>query len=253
MKKTLLVTIIILLFVYISLGTLLFNYQRKLVYFPTPVVKHNYAELIFNNEGESISVIVLNRGNKKAILYFGGNAESVFMNAADFSQLFSSHTVYLINYRGYGGSSGQPEEKANYSDAQAIYQKIKHQYSDISVIGRSLGSGVATYLASKNEINKLVLITPFDSIQSVAQEMLFIYPISLLLTDKYDSLSRVKDIKAKTLVIIAENDQIIKRKHTNRLIKAFPDEQIVVEILRNTDHNNFPQNNRYYEVLKQFL
>ncbi len=253
MKKTVLVTIITLFVVYISFGTLLFKYQRVLLYFPSSEVDHGYDEQVFTNEGESINVTVLNQGNKKALLYFGGNAETVDLNAAVFSKLFSSYTVYLVNYRGYGRSSGQVEEKANYSDAQYIYQNIKHQYSDISVIGRSLGSGVATYLASKNKIAKLVLITPFDSVQNVAQDQFLIYPMSLLLTDKYDSFSRVDSIKAKTLILIAEKDQIIKRKHTDRLITAFPVEQIVVKTLSNTDHDNISEDIRYYDLLEQFL
>lgn len=246
-------TVTILIFIYLVLGVLLFNYQRHLLYFPTAAIKHSDGEVIFHNEGESIAVTVLNSGKDKAILYFGGNAESVAMNATVFAELFSSYSVYLISYRGYGNSSGHPNEKANYSDAQTIYQQIKESYSDISVIGRSLGSGVATYLASKNQIHKLVLITPFDSIQSVAQDQFLIYPMSLLLTDKYDSFSRVESIKAKTLVLIAEHDQIIKRKHTNRLISAFAESQITVKILVGTDHNNISQDKNYYQLLKQFI
>ncbi len=238
---------------YISIGVLLFIGQRSLLYFPTEIIDHNFEEVGFSNEDEFINVIVLNKGKEKAILYFGGNAESVALSATDLVDLFASHTVYLMNYRGYGGSSGAPEERGIYSDALRFFDEIKPKHTEISVVGRSLGSGIATYLAVKRQLNKLVLITPFDSIQSVAQERFPFYPMSILLRDKYDSFSRAYHIRANTLVIMARNDDIIKNKHTNRLVKAFLPSQITVEIIDNVGHNNISEDARYYKLIQQFL
>ena len=146
------------------------------MYFPTENITHNYDLDNFSNENETIEVIVLNKGKNKALLYFGGNAESVIYNAEDFLRTFPLHTVYLFNYRGYGGSTGQPTEKGIYSDALFLFDKVQQKHSKISVMGRSLGCGAAVYLASSRSIEKLALVSPYDSIQSIAQNRFLIYP-----------------------------------------------------------------------------
>jgi len=223
------------------------------LYFPTEKVNHNYDRESFNNENEYIDVVVLNKGKKKAILYFGGNGESVICNANDFLTALPSYTVYLLNYRGYGGSTGKPEEQAIYSDALCLFDRVQKYHLNISVIGRSLGSGVATFLATKRTIEKLALVTPYDSMESVAQNRLLIYPMVLLLKDKYDSLSRVKYIKVKTLAIIAENDKVIPRKHSVRLVKEFPSTQISVKIINGVGHNDLSDKKEYYNYLRNFF
>lgn len=245
--------ILISVLVYFGFGLLLYIKQREFQYHPTPDIVHGYKEEIFNNEGEAIKVVVLNEENKNAILYFGGNGEAVERNAEDFVNLFSDHAIYLIKYRGYGGSTGSPNEQGIYSDALYIYDQIETEYKNISVIGRSLGSGVATLLASKRDINKMALVTPFDSIENIAQERYPLYPIFLLLQDKYDSIGRVDSIKAKTLVLIAENDEVIDKKYSRRLADKFPPSTVVVKTINNAGHNSISSNQMYYDVLDQFF
>jgi len=139
---------------YIVSALLLFFFQRNFLYFSSPEYQHPWQTQKFHHDNESINVIVLNQGREKSILYFGGNAEAVVYNAADYIKDFPDHTIYLVNYRGYGGSSGSPDEQALYSDALYIYDQIKSKHHNVSVIGRSLGSGIATYIASKRSIKK---------------------------------------------------------------------------------------------------
>ncbi len=243
----------LLLLGYITFGILLFINQRDLLYAPTSKINHLFKEVIFHNDKESINVIVLNDKKEKAILYFGGNGDTVALSAFAFDRFFPDHTVYLVNYRGYGGSSSKATEKGLYSDALSIFDEIRSKHSNISVFGRSLGSAVATYMASKREFDKLVLITPCDSAQSMAQERFPIYPMSILLKDKYDSVSRIKDIEEKTLVLIAEKDSVITMKHSQRLIDAFPASKVEVQIIENTGHNNILQDESYYHALQKFM
>lgn len=228
---------LVLLVIYVGFGLLLYLNQRSFLYFPTPDFDHGFDSFVVNNDGESINVVVLNQGREKAILYFGGNGESVVADAPDFKLLFPFHTVYLVNYRGYGGSSGRPEESGIYSDALTIFDQIKQQHNAVSVIGRSLGTGVATLIASTRMIDRLALITPFDSVQHIAQDRFFFYPMSLLLKDRYDSLSRVKQITVPTLILVAEYDEVIGRKYTMNLVAAFDPGQVTVTIVKDTGHN----------------
>ena len=242
----------ILLF-YVLIGAVLFFYQRKLIYFPTAKIPHDYEQQQLIHDNITLEVIVLNQGQKEAIIYFGGNAESVVYSAENFLDTFPRQTVYLLNYRGYGGSSGQPSEKGFFADALFLFDKVLEKQTTISVIGRSLGSGVATYLASKRPVKKMALISPFDSITSVAQNIYMIFPVFLMLLDKYDSISRVKDIKAETFVLIAEHDEVIPRIHSQRLIDEFAAEQITVKIIADSRHNDISDKVEYYQLLKDFF
>jgi len=253
MKNFLIAFIKLLLLAYITFGVVLFINQRDLLYAPTVKTNHVFDEVIFHNDKESINVIVVNDKKEKAILYFGGNGDTVARSAFAFDKFFPEYTVYLVNYRGYGGSSGEPTEKGIYTDAIAIFDQIRAKHRDISVLGRSLGSGVATYMATKRKFDKLVLITPYDSAQNIVQERFPMYPMSILLKDKYDSVSRVKDIEAKTLILIAGDDNVIPMKHTKQLIEAFPASKVEVKIIESVGHNTILLDDRYYHVLQKFM
>lgn len=235
------------------MGVFLYMNQREMLYFPTPYYETSHTTMRFKNEGESIHVIVLNKGHKNAIIYFGGNAESMARSSDEVARQFPKFTVYLMDYRGYGGSSGKPTEKGLYSDALKLYDTIRKRHDRISIGGRSLGSGIATYVASKREVYKLALITPFDSIVNVASGMYPAFPVSLLLEDTYDSASRIKNIRAKTFIVIAEYDTIIVKERTQQLIDAFKPEQLEVLVIKNRGHNDISSDPTYYKVMQTFI
>ncbi|MBT8472437.1 MAG: lysophospholipase [Marinicaulis sp.] len=206
---------------YFAAGLALYLFQDRFLYFPTPEVERDDAEALFlDRDGIRIKVWKVTSGNDKAIIYFGGNAENVANSIPNFKHALAGYDLYLMNYRGFGGSGGKPREKDLYGDAQAVYELVDQDYDNISVIGRSLGSGVATYIAANEEIEKLALITPYDSIQRIAQKKFPVFPVALFLKDKYDSVSRAPQISAQTLIMIAENDGVITRDHTERLVSA---------------------------------
>ncbi len=253
MKKIIKKISILLLLGYVGMGLFLYINQRDFLYFPTPDTPTAYNNMTLQNEGASINVIVLNEGYENAILYFGGNAESMAGSSDYIAQQFPTFTVYLMDYRGYGGSTGKPTEKGLYSDALKLYDTIKSKHNRISIGGRSLGTGIATYVAAHREVSKLALITPFDSIVNVAHGRYPIYPVSILLHDKYDSVSRIKEIKAKTFIVMAENDRIILRERTQKLIDAFNPAQLKVTMIENRGHNDISSDAGYYKIMQDFI
>ncbi|EPJ44052.1 MAG: hypothetical protein OFPI_40770 [Osedax symbiont Rs2] len=239
--------------VYLLLVLLLYGYQRSFIYFPSPANSGNLPVESFFNQGEQIDVLVHNVGRDSAIIYFAGNAESVAASSPILAKEFAEHTLYAVNYRGYATSSGVPSENALNSDALHIYDSLAGRHLQITVIGRSLGSGVATYLAAQRKIQKMVLITPFDSVLNIARDKFPYFPIALLLKDSYDSVSRVEQIVAKTLVILAEHDQVIAASHSQRLIKAFTKGQVQVRVIAGSGHNDLSNTVEYYRLIKDFL
>jgi uncharacterized protein len=177
--KYLFLILIILVGLYLTAGVFLSLFQRKFLYFPQKGVGAvGEKEIKIKNGDTVLTGWIINEGKDNAILYYGGNAERIEYNIPLFEQIFSDYTVYLISYRGYGMSDGSPTETNLCNDAVYIYDVIKDQHNKISLIGRSIGSGVATYVASERPVDKLVLITPFDSIEKVAQGIFWMFPMS---------------------------------------------------------------------------
>src|SRR5260370_41081884 len=90
-----------------------------------------------------------------ALIYFGGNAEDVSLNMPSLSAGFPDSAIYLLHYRGYGGSSGRPSEGALFADALTLFDQVHSKHPDVDVVGRSLGSGIAVYVASLRPVTRL--------------------------------------------------------------------------------------------------
>jgi len=253
MKKTFIRMGILLLIIYIGTGVFLYLQQRTFLYHPTQNIASKYTNMVLENEEEKINIIILNEGHKNAILYFGGNAESMTASSDYIAAQFPEFTVYLMDYRGYGASSGVATEKGLYSDALKLYDRAKEKHDHISIGGRSLGTAIATYVAANREVSKLALITPFDSIVNVAQGRYPMYPVALLLHDKYDSAARAKDISAKTFIVIAQNDKVISKERTQGLIDAFNSKLLQITTITDRGHNDISSDDRYYKIMQDFI
>lgn len=253
-KRISILVLVISALLYIAACTFLFIMQRSLLYLPTPESRSIEAtSILVENGGETIKIWTRPAESTDAVIYFGGNAENVSMALGSFAKALPKQNLYFVNYRGYSGSTGSPSEEALFSDALAVYDRVSQKHASISVIGRSLGTGVAVYLASVRNVDRLVLITPFDSIENVAKKQFPIFPISLLLKDKFDSVSRVPNVKAKTLVIIAENDEVIPRQNSDALIAQFPADQVIVKVIGRATHNSIGYSPEYFDLIGGFL
>ena len=148
-------------------------------------------------------------------------------------------------------SSGKPSEANLFNDALKIYDKFAHN-SRVIVIGRSLGSGVAVYLASKREVLGVVLITPYDSIASLAKEKYPFLPINLILKNRFESLKYIEKIKSPIAIIEVKNDTTIPNSHTLRLAKKIKNLSKVV-VLDKTTHADVLSHPKFEESLKLTL
>ncbi len=247
----------------------LYARQESMIFFPQRISQSELTEINRQHEDvEDISLktrdgliirgwIVTNPHAEKSplILYFGGNAEEVSYLIRE-SDKFGGWSLALMNYRGYGLSEGKPGENALLDDALTIYDYFSHREDvdpeRILVMGRSLGSGVAVYLAQQRQVTGVILVTPFDSMTSVAREKFPWLPVSLLLKHRFDSLSRAASIKAPLLALAAKEDMIVPPSHAKRLVDKWGGQSKLV-VLEGVDHNTVDSNPQYWKMIKDYL
>lgn len=243
-----------LLLFYLLFAALLYTFQRQFLYHPRQASSaYGEINIRFSFNDVTLSGWVLNQGQTRALIYYGGNAENIEANIPLFKTVLPDYTVYLIPYRGFGNNSGSPTEQALYQDAVQIFDSVNGKHNSVSLIGRSLGSGIATYVAANRQIDKLVLVTPFDSIENIAGEIYWMFPVSLMIKDRYRSSDRVKDITAQTYIFIAEKDNVIPRKRTDQLIAEFEEQLAESVVISGAGHNNIAQFPAYVSGLKRAL
>jgi pimeloyl-ACP methyl ester carboxylesterase len=240
--------------VYLGLCGVVLLVQRSQIYFPQPEADHPRTQVVWlDSEGARLKIWSILRPGSAALIYFGGNAEDVAGNIELFSAAFPDRSLYLVNYRGYGGSSGRPSEKALFADALAIYDHALTRHAHVAIMGRSLGSGVAVYVASQRPVERLVLVTAYDSLVKVAQRYYPYLPVNLLLRDRYDSVSRASQVKAPVLLVIAEEDEIIPRARSQALAAAFRPGQARTTMIRSAMHNSLDLAPEYLRTVQAFL
>ena len=211
-----------LLSLYLGLCGLLFVRQRSLLYLPQPRAAVAGNELLrLAGAGGVLEVSAAQRQHRAAVLYFGGNAEDVARTVPSLRALFPQRAIYALHYRGYGGSGGRPSEQALVGDAVQVLDRLRPRHPDVLVIGRSLGSGVAVQLAARRPLQRLILITPFTSIASVAAHRYPLVPVSLLLRDRFDSERQAPRVHAPTLIVAAGRDEVIPVQQARLLARRF--------------------------------
>lgn len=188
------------------------------------------------------------------IIYFGGNAEDVLYTAALASRI-DARRLLVMNYRGYGGSTGNPGQKQLYADALAIYDHVVdggEPPDHIVLMGRSLGSAMATMLAAHREVAGVILVTPFDSLADVAAGHYPIFPVRLLLRHPFPSDDWAARAQSPALILAAGRDFIVPAAHAQRLSQRWqgPEE---IHVLRDVGHNDIESNPQYYPLINRFL
>ena len=112
---------------------------------------------------------------------------------------------------------------------------------------------MATYLASQRDVDRLVLIEPFDNMVNVARAAYPIFPVKFMLKDRYDSASRAGNITAGTLIIMAGKDEIIPARSTESLISEFDQGILEVVVIEDATHNDIQNYPEYYRLMEEFV
>lgn len=194
--------------------------QRRLVYFPDsekPNPQGFHAQDMQVIQIHVADGLTLNSwykppmDKKPTVLYLHGNAGNIGSRMYLVRQFLSAgFGVFLLEYRGYGGNPGSPTELGFYQDGRAAIQFLRQQgipEHNVVLYGESLGTGVATQLATEYPICALILQSPYTSLTALARYHYFWLPIPLM--DKYDSLSRIKKIHVPILMLHGQLDEVV--------------------------------------------
>ena len=211
---------LILLLVYISIVVFLFFYQRKLLYHPSEnnyldetQLNHKIEKTFIQSNDKLVSWYFKKNSKFKTILFFHGNAGKLDNRVYKLNELSKLDINYLIiAYRGFSGNTGSPSENGLYEDANSAkvwLNKNGVKDKDIIIYGESLGTGVATEISQNESFSGIILESPFTSMVAAGKSKYPIFPIGLLLKDKYESDKKIKNIKSPVLVMHGEADTIV--------------------------------------------
>jgi pimeloyl-ACP methyl ester carboxylesterase len=254
MSRTLMSLVALIVAVYLVLCAALFFFQRSMIYFPQPnAVTSADSQLTLSMPDAQISVITRERVGPRALIYFGGNAEDVSRNLPEFAEVFPEYAVYLLNYRGFGGSGGSPSEAAIAEDALALFDQVYASHPQVSLIGRSLGSGVAVRLASQRPVQQLILVTPYNSLEEIAARQYPWVPVKWLLKDRFESGKYAAHIRVPTLLLAASDDEVIPRASTQRLLENFPQGVALLRVVPDSGHNSISDRAQYLQWMGNVL
>ena len=208
---------IIILFVYF--------YQRNLLYHPSEnnylndKITFNYEE-IFIETDKKIKLkswfIKKDLDKFKTILIFHGNAGNLFNRVYKLNELNKLDVnILLISWRGFSGNKGKPTEKNLYRDADESVKWLNNQgviSKNIILYGESLGTGVATELGTSNVFGGIILESPFTSIANAAKIYYPYLPVGIILKDRYDSISKIKNINTPIFIMHGKMDNIVPQQ-----------------------------------------
>lgn len=199
---------------------------------------------------------VTNPAADRALVYFGGNSEDTSGWRHLLTGKLPGRATYLVAYRGYGASTGVPSEPDLVADGRALVAHVLQEHTHVSVLGRSLGSGVAVQVASApdlaNEIEGLVLVTPFDSLGRVVRSMARGLPVDWLFSDRFRSDRHIEGVHAPVLVLRAGRDTVVRPDSTDRLVRRLAPSARVIDFPL-ADHRTISVEHGYWRALQRFL
>lgn len=249
----------------VLLPAIVYLFEKRLLYLPDKLDKDHvfrfnqvFEEInLPSKDGVCINTLLFKteQKSKGVVLYFHGNANNMQRWAANYIDFTSKgYDFYIIDYRGYGKSEGQVEEQDFYQDARMAYEKLRERYEadEIVIFGRSLGSGVASQLATQVPAKALVLETPYHSIRDVIRCN---YPFILLpfsLPQRFPNYEYLPKVSCPIYIFQGTKDKIVPYQSAIKLKPLLKpgDEFIVFEGGR---HKGLSQFDLYHQKLNTIL
>lgn len=250
--------------IYLLIVSYLYFNQEGLIFQPTKLLKDYQFQ--FEQEFEELNITSFDSINlngllfktenpKGLVFYLHGNAGALD-TWGDIAKIYTNlgYDTFILDYRGFGKSGGKIEsEEQFYKDIIAAYKKLLLRYKehDLIIIGYSIGTGPASYLASKNNPKALVLQAPYYNFSELADSRFPFFP-EFIIKYKFATDSFIPKIKAPIYIFHGNEDQVISLNNSKKLQKLLkPTDKLF--ILKNQDHLDMNDNEFYRNELKMIL
>jgi pimeloyl-ACP methyl ester carboxylesterase len=225
--------LLIILLVYVAGGVGLYFLQEKFLFHPetVPHTQPYQFDLPFReinltiNAEKNISIVQFSVADsvcRGVVLYFHGNMDNI-SRYAGYAGHFTrnNYEVWMIDYPGFGKSTGDRSEQILYADAMEMYKMARARFGPDSIIlyGRSIGTGIASQLATKRSCKRLILETPYYSMDALMRHYAFIYPVSSMTKYHFPNHEYLEKVIAPVTMFHGTNDEVIPYKNSKRLLK----------------------------------
>lgn len=256
----------VLVVIYVSGGVALYFLQDYILFHPVTLKKnhrYNFPEKhkdinIPINENSNLNVVQFfstDTVTKGVVLYFHGNKKNIGWYAK-YPPYFTRHgyEVWLIDYPGFGKSTGHFTEENLYEWAGHLYllARSRFQADSIIIYGKSMGTGIATQLASKNPCKKLILETPYYDFPSIVKHYLPIYPVDEMIHFKLPTHRYIKNVSAPVTIFQGTDDQLVTYRNAKRLEPLLkPGDEFIT--IKDGNHNDLYKLRKTIEKLDSLL
>jgi pimeloyl-ACP methyl ester carboxylesterase len=256
----------IIIIVYCSAGIALYYLQEKLMFHPIPLPPD--YQFKFNIPFKEVNIAINSKDNlnivrfftqdsipKGVVLYFHGNRDNINLYAK-YAPNFTKHgyEIWIPDYPGYGKTTGKLTEENLYMQAKEVYKLARTKFGEdhIIVYGKSLGSGVASYLASKKSCRRLILETPYSSIPDLFSSFVPFYPTGAMSHFKLPTGEYLREINIPVTIFHGDADWVIPYRCAAKLKQFLKpgDEFITINKGSHNDLNDFPL---FHEKLDSIL
>jgi pimeloyl-ACP methyl ester carboxylesterase len=255
----------VILLVYFLIGAMFYFFQEKIIFNPKKL-KEDYRyhfEIPFRQVDhpvtaeKNLSIVqftVPDSLRKGIVLYFHGNRGNINRyapNAGSFTR--NGYDVWMIDYPGFGKTTGKRNEKTIYEDALIFYKMAISQVTAEKIIlyGRSLGSGIAAQLASIRDCNQLILETPYYSMAALAKHYFVVYPVNLFIKYDFPTFQYLDGLKIPITIFHGTRDGVIPFAHAKKLKEKFPNINLIR--IEKGRHNNLASFPLYQQKLDSLL
>ena len=254
----------------LTVGILWTQLERRYLFFPTRDVQFTpedaglqYEDISFGSLGEvqlhGWFIPGKGEAGNTTWIWFHGNGGNIGHRVDELAMLHHrlGVTVFIFDYQGYGKSPGEPTEQGTYQDARAALEYVSARSSvdadKIVYLGRSLGAAVAVELATESPPAGMVLISPFSSVSDMARLAFPYLPVGWLLKDRYDSISRIRNLQIPLLIIHGAQDETVPFKQGRLLFEA-ANEPKAFQLAPGARHNDIFVNggSAFWDALENF-
>lgn len=256
--------------IYVLLCGLFYAYQGNLLFRPRALpANHVYAfpvkggfttATIPYDQNTSIDVVQFRSDDTSAkpkgvVLFFHGNRNNI-AHYSHYAPIFTRHgyEVWMPDYPGYGRSTGEIEDGMLQDLSIQLYQMARSRFAPVQIVvyGKSLGSGIAAYLASERDCRQLILETPYYSLSSLAQHYAWFLPVPLLMRFTLNTGEYLTDVTAPVTAFVAGKDEVVPIANSMKLLgRLKPNDGF--RVFEQEKHNGIPENRGYLLAMDSIL